>query len=114
MEKYGVKELKELLAFVLSLGMAVDKSLANDGKITLLDAANLLDPAMKAPAAFAGLDIALLELQDLSDDEKKELQEFVQASFDIADDKLEAVVEGALGVAISVAKVLAMLKKSDA
>lgn len=112
-EKYGIKELKELLDFGLSLGMAVDKSYANDGKITLIDAALLLTPAMKAPAAFSGLDIALLELKDLDDAEKQELQEHVKASFDIADDKLEAIVEGALSVAISVAKVLALLKKSN-
>ena len=105
-----VKELKELVAFGLAFGMAVDKSLADDGKVTFADAGNLIQPIMKAPAAFGGADQALVELKALDDEGKKELNEFVKSEFDIHDDHVEAIVEEAISMAVSGARILALLK----
>lgn len=106
-----VKELKELVAFGLSLGSAIDRSLSDDGKITFADAGNLIGPIMKAPAAFAGAEQALVELNALDEEGKKELNEFVKSEFDIADDRIEAIVEESVGVAVGAARIVALLKK---
>lgn len=110
MEKYGIKETKEVLAFGVALGMAIDKSLADDGKISLADAANLVDPLMKAPAALSGITEVGLELSDLSDAEKQELYEYAKAELKLSSEKIEAVVEEALGLALSLGKIVALLK----
>lgn len=107
------KELKDLIGFGLALGMAIDKSLADDGKITFTDAGNLIDPIMKAPAAFAGADQALAELKALDEEGKKELNEFVKSEFDIKDDKIEAVVEECVSIGVSAARVVALFAKKD-
>lgn len=105
-----VKELKELVGFGLAFGMAVDKSLADDGKVTFGDVGNLIAPIMKAPSAFQGADQALVELKALDDEGKKELNEFVKGEFDIRDENIEAIVEEAVSMAVSGARILALLK----
>lgn len=106
-----VKELKELVDFGLALGMAVDKSLADDGKISFADAGNLIAPIMKAPAAFAGAEKALDELKALDDEGKKELHDFVKSEFDVHNDDVEAIVEECVDMAVSAARVVALLAK---
>lgn len=109
-----VKELKELVSFGLAFGMAIDKSLADDGKITFGDVGNLIAPIMQAPAAFGGAQIALVELKALDEDGKKELNEFVKAEFNIADDKVEAIIEEAINMAVSGARIVALMKAAPA
>lgn len=106
-----LKEVKELVSFGLSIGMAIDSSLADDGKITFADAGKLLAPLIKAPAAFTGADKALVELKALDDEGKKELNEFVKAEFKIQDEKLEEVIEECVSVGVSIAKVVALVAK---
>lgn len=113
MEPSKVTELKELVGFGLSLGMAIDKSLSDDGKISFADVGNLLAPIMKAPAAFAGAEKALEELKSLDDEGKKELNEYVKTEFSIQDHKVEAVVEECVGIAVSAARVVALLAKKE-
>lgn len=108
--KAGVSELKDVLAFGLALGMSVDQSLADDGKISLADLPKFLTAFMKAPSAFTGADKLGGELRDLDAAERQELQDFVKAEFHIANEKLEEVVEEALAAALSVARVVAILK----
>lgn len=113
MAESKVKELKEMVSFGLSLGMAIDKSLADDGKISFADVGNLIAPIMKAPAAFMGADKALEELKNLDEEGKKEMNDFVKSEFDIADDKIEAIVEECIGIAMSAAKVVSMVAKQE-
>jgi hypothetical protein len=109
-----ITELKALVAFGLSLGMAIDKSLADDGKITFTDAGNLIAPIMKAPAAFSGAAQALAELKALSDEDRAELNAYVKSEFSIHDQHVEAVVEECVNMGTSAARVLALLKKPAA
>lgn len=113
-KKHGIDNLKAFLAFGLALGSSIEKSLADDGKITVGDAGNLLAPLMKAPAAFAGASEAFKEVADLDDEERADLNAYVKANFDIADDRLEAVVEEAFQIALSASKIVSLLKKPEA
>lgn len=96
-EHVGTKELTEMVDFVIALGMAVDKSLA-DGHLDMGDAFNLYPVLQAAPAAFADANKIPTEIEDLSDDEFEELMNHVQEEFDIADDALEEVLERAFNI----------------
>lgn len=104
----GTQALKDVLALPLSLHMAVDKAQA-DGKIDLQDVAFLLDPAMKVGAFIAGLSKVPGELADLSDAERADVHAWAKSTYDLADDKVEAMVESALGVALHLGQFLGKL-----
>lgn len=78
-EKYGVKELEELMLFGLTLAKEGSKALDNGAQLE--DVLAVL-PALKlAPEAFAGIDQVRKELSDLSDEEVAHLVAKVQALF---------------------------------
>jgi hypothetical protein len=110
-KKLGTENLKAVLAFGLALGMAVDKSMADDGKITLADAGNLIPAFMKAPSAFGAAGKSLAELGDLDSEEKAALHAYAKAEFDIHDDDVEEIVENALAGAVEFATIPAILKR---
>lgn len=116
MEARNVNELKELLAFGLSLGLAVEKSLADDGKISFSDVGKFYRPATKIPAAFAGIHLIPGELKDLGESERKELIDYVTTEFDIGNDRIEAVVEESLNIALGAVRIVSLLgaPKADA
>ena len=92
--EYGIKETKEALGFIISLGEGVALSM-EDG-ISLDDVAHFMEALTRAPAAFADIAMVPKELADLSGEEAQELKDFVAADFDIPNDKLEEVIEHAL------------------
>lgn len=110
MEKYGIKETKEALSFLFTVGMAYDKAQA-DGDVTFTDGYFLIDPLMKAVPAFDKINEVGREMADLSEEEKKELHDFVKAEFNIADDKLEETIEEAVTVIAPLASFLLKFKK---
>lgn len=105
----GINELKEVVAFGVSLGNALGKAL-EDGKITLTDAGLVVDPLLKAVPAFNGLEQVPAELADLTDEEKAELLQFVSEAFDIPQEKTEALVERGLKIAVDVIGFISALK----
>ncbi len=92
----GTKELTELVDFGLGFGNALGKSFADDGKLTLSDAANFAGLIFSAPVAFQGISEVPAELADLSNQERDELYEHVQDKFEIENDDVEDFVESAI------------------
>lgn len=88
----GLKETKEVIIFTAKLGNAIGKSLA-DGKITFTDAANFIDPLMKLPAAFAGIENVPAELSDMNEADRQELIQVAKDEFDLDNDKAEILIE---------------------
>jgi len=82
----GIKELKEVVKAAVSIGEALA-----DG-IGIEDVAALLD----LPAAIEGITQVPAEVADLDEAERKELQDFIQAEFDLPDDEVEEFVETAI------------------
>ena len=110
----GTTELKELLTFAFRLAKAVDDSL-EDGKVNfVLDAPKFLPALMAAPKAFAGMNLVLLELEDLDDSEHAELMEWVKKEFDLRDDRLEASIEEAVNLALHVYRFSRVFAKAKA
>lgn len=107
---YGVKETKELLKFVIGLGMALEKALA-DGAIGVGDLVSFWSPLMNINDALKDISLVPKELADLSEDEKAELLAYIEQEFDIGNDALEAVIEKALKAGLQAFELIQCVKK---
>jgi len=106
-----VKETKEVIRFGLSLGNALRKAM-EDGNINLLDALKFLPVLRELKPAIEGAKKIPAELKDLDEAEKAELLAYFKKEFELKDDELEAKVEMALEVGLSLSKLaLGFLKK---
>lgn len=95
----GTKELKEVVAFGLSVHVAWTKAKA-DGKLDWKDLLHAVMPAKNLLAALQGVSKVPAELKDLTDAERSELMSWAQAEYDIPNDRTEELVEGALALAL--------------
>ena len=111
--EYGMKETKELLKFVIGLGMAIDKSLA-DKKFSFDDVTYFMVPLMQAGPAFANIKMLPAELKDMDAAEAAELKQFIEDEFDIENDKIEKIIEAAIGVGLKVYEIMLSFKKKPA
>ena len=75
MSERGVKETREVLAFVFSMTNAIKVSLA-DGDFDFWDAKNFVEPLKKIAPAVENIEEVLPELEDLSLDEVIELTKY--------------------------------------
>ena len=75
MSERGVKETKEVLAFVFSMTNAIKVSLAA-GDFDFWDAKNFVEPLKKIAPAVENIEEVLPELEDLSLDEVIELTKY--------------------------------------
>lgn len=94
-EQQGIKELSEAIIFGISMGEALDLSLA-DGKIDLADLGILMGPFMKAPDAIEGIGKVKDEIKDLDAAEMEQIKQMVKDELDLSDDKLEEKIEAAV------------------
>lgn len=90
-----IKETKEMLGFVLDLGNALGVSL-EDGKVTILDLHNFVQPLLEAGAAFDGAASIPSELASLDAAGREELLAYAKKEFDIPEECVETVVEEGL------------------
>ncbi len=112
-EERGIKELKEMVGFVVSIAEAVVGSL-EDGKISFRDMFRLFGALKKAGPAIKGMGEMRLEIKDLSQAEKQELQDYVATEFDIENDILEGYIEQAMQAALLILDLISpMLKKKQ-
>jgi hypothetical protein len=95
MSERGVKETKEVLAFVFSMANAIKISLA-DGDFDFWDAKNFVEPLKKIAPAVENIDEVLPELEDLSWDEILELAKYSMTELGLGGDiNIEEDVESA-------------------
>ena len=85
MSEKGVKETKEVLAFVFSFTKAIKVSLA-DGDLDFWDAKNFVEPLKKIAPAIENIDEVIGELEDLSWGEIEELAFYCQQELGLAGD----------------------------
>ena len=111
----NIENIKTVLAFVIGIGERVDKVTAEDSaggkKITggeWLGSAVLLTGV---PGLLKSIPEFLPEFKDLDSEEKAELKDFVNTEFDIANDKLESVIEKAVGIAIELSNIAQLFSK---
>tara|TARA_B100001013_G_C24339795_1_gene335964 strand:- start:12 stop:365 length:354 start_codon:yes stop_codon:yes gene_type:complete len=85
MSERGVKETKEVLAFVFSMANAIKISLA-DGDFDFWDAKNFVEPLKKIAPAVENIDEVLPELEDLLWDEILELAKYSMTELGLGGD----------------------------
>lgn len=105
--KTGIKNLKEVLAFVLSLSEAMYKSMA-DGRIGLTDMVYFLEAFRKLSDAVDDIHIAVKEMMDIDEAEKAELIAYAKEEFDIPNDMIEEYVEKGIALGIQLMTFISM------
>jgi hypothetical protein len=97
--KMGIKETKEIIGFILKIANAFGLSL-EDGKISLGDLTNFMEPVLEASDAIANADQIPLEICDLDAEERTELLAYAKETFDIPQDDIEEIVECAFDILV--------------
>lgn len=105
----GIKETKELVGWVCSLGNAIGSSL-EDGKIGMSDLFKFIGVMNSSNSAFAGVDRVPAELTDLDEVEKAELIDFINKEFNIPQDQVEAYAKAGLVAASKLFDVYLLFK----
>ena len=92
-EREAVKEFTEILdaSFALQDGIAAAK--ADDGKIDGKDFLKFFPFLQTLPTAISGADKVLFLFKNFSPSAKQQIKDHIDAGFDIADDKKEALIE---------------------
>jgi hypothetical protein len=93
----SVKEISEAVEFVCALANAVGEA-AEDGKITMGDAAHLIPLLYKLPSAVEGL--SDVSFADLSLSDLEALNAKVKESLDLPADKVECAIEEAFDISL--------------
>ena len=104
-----LKETKEVLDFVISLGEACASSLA-DGQLTLSDIPNFWEPLTNMASAAEGWQEVINEIENLSLDDIEHLRDYVIDEFDIESDTVESMIETALQTGVGLLSFVMSLK----
>lgn len=109
----GIKDTKEVLAFVFSLGRAISAA-TEDGDLGWSDALKFIEPMKKIGPAMDDIEDVLVELGDLDDTEFEQLVQFVKDEFRVDDvvDDVEAAVEEALNAGVEIIKIVRLFRNS--
>lgn len=97
----GFKETKEVLAFAMALGKAIELA-KEDGKITLSDAPNFLPALLALFPAIDEAEAIPMEFKVSTPEEIAELKQYVKDNLDLKDDELELFIEDAFKVALDI------------
>ncbi len=111
-ELKGIETLKKAVVFAISVANQVTEVM-KDGKFSWTESFSFIDELRDGITVVKSGTEILAELKDLSIEERAELYSFVQAEFDIADDRVEKIVEDALGIAFSIVSLITNLKKAE-
>ena len=95
-EKYGIENLKPIVALALEMGNVGDQIGRAKGAARYLELMDLFDELM----GLAKVDFLKVqqEVQDLDATERAELHAFMKVKFDIVDNKLEMAIEEGLKI----------------
>lgn len=112
MEKLGIEKLKMALIAAIKLGEKIENKYADDGKISLGEAlsvgAGSFGDVVKV--IKAGKQIKA-EYLDLDDNERDELTALIKEELDLANDRVENIVEKAVDFLISLEELIESMKK---
>ena len=98
-QKFGIENLKKIVAFGCDLTKQINQSLEDGWQWT--DAISFVDEIATIPGVVKSIPAVKQELSELSLAEREELLNYIVEKFDIPNDKVEAFVEHAVAIAIS-------------
>lgn len=101
-----LKQLQELLQFGFDIQTAIQKSLDNDGKIDFTDIPYWIGTIGSAGAAFNGIGNPIARYRVLTNDEKRNLWDWVKINFQLgstpSQQELEFLIETTLEQVINI------------
>jgi len=107
-------ETKELLKFVIDLGLAFEKSLS-DGDLSVFDAANFVSSMLDLSAAFEGIQKIPEEIKNMAEADIKELYAFVKEQLDLAGEhKAEDVIAQFAEIGMKIYKMVVFIRDNKA
>lgn len=109
MSKIGIEKITALVVLGAAIGMKAADAL-EDKKITLPEAFGFLPDLMAIPGIINDFPAIKQEIADLDPNERAEIAKVLQDKFDIANDKLEAVIEGGVRLALALLDEIALFK----
>jgi hypothetical protein len=112
MEKFGIENLKKLLQFSFDLTKQIATSTKDGWQWT--DSFSFIDEASEIPGVVKSWPAIKQELGDLSEDEKKELNQWVADNFGLDNAEVESKIEHALQLAINAVALVDEFKKKAA
>lgn len=95
-------DLKEVVVFAISLGQGIEKSLNDDGKLTLTDLPNFFPTLLKVVPAIEGIENVPFYIKAISQEEAAELITFIKTELDLEDDKAEKFIEDAVRIVLDI------------
>ena len=97
----GLVETKQAVDFAVALGMGVDNAM-EDGQISFADAGLFLPAFIKLLPAIEGADQIPVEFKLATQEEIDELKLYLKEKLDLSDDKMEAFIEDAFGLVLTI------------
>jgi len=105
-------ETKELLKFVIDLGLAFEKSL-DDGDLSIFDAANFVSSMLDLSTAFEGIGKIPDEIKAMGEEDVKELYNFVKEQLDLAGEhNAEAVITQFAEIGMKIYKMVVFIREN--
>jgi hypothetical protein len=95
----GIDNLKKIVKFACDFTKQISSSLSDGWQWT--DAFAFVDEMAQVPGVAKSLNQAAAEIADLTSVERDELLAYLEAEFDIPNDKVEDFVEDAIAFSIS-------------
>jgi len=106
MSKFGIKETKEVLDAAIAVGIGVDKSISDDGKVSFIEYTNFVGAALKIPKAISDIGQVPKELSDLDEEEAQEIVDFMVDKLDLnhepTEEDIERIFEKSMNIFIAV------------
>lgn len=99
--KVGTDHIKAALQFAITLGKGISETF-KDGFQPLTDTLKLLPTLMQLSPIIENKAQLVEEFKDLTDEEREEIKKWAKENFDIADDRLEAIIEKSAGLVLEV------------
>ena len=110
-EKFGIENLKAVLAFGVTVGKNISTTL-DDKKVTLQEVLTLIPAFMAVPDFIAKKDLIIEEAKDLSLDEIQVLITSVEG--DVAGNDVVGIIEDALNFIVSSKNLIERFSKKAA
>lgn len=109
----GTDKLKVVVKGMIGLGEAFDKSLADDGKLTIGDAGNFLPVIMDLGPILSASSEAIAQAKDLDLTEAAEMDKFVAEELQLSNVKTEAIIEKSLNALVAIYALVAVVKPAQ-
>lgn len=109
-EKLGIENLKKAAKLGVQLGMQIE--VAGEDGFQLTDLFGFVAPLSQLPAIIADKDALVAEFKDLDGDERAELLAYVETELTLQNKKIEKLVEGGLGILVSLLQFIDVYRES--